>query len=44
MKILEIVIDHIENIFSFYTHCAKDLLIAKKIQPNLILSKTIPIG
>ena len=26
------------------THCAKDLLIVKKNQPNLIPSKTIPIG
>ena len=25
-------------------HCAKDFLIVKKIQPNLIPSKTIPIG
>ena len=26
------------------SHCAKDLLIVKKIQPNLIPSKTIPNG
>ena len=28
----------------YITHCAKDLLILKKIQPNLIPSKIIPIG
>ena len=27
-----------------YSHCAKDLLIMKEIQPNLIPSNTIPIG
>ena len=27
-----------------FAHCAKDLLIVKKIQPNLIPSKIIPIG
>ena len=27
-----------------YTHCAKDVLIVKEIQPNLIPPKTIPIG
>ena len=27
-----------------WSHCGKDLLIVKKIQPNLIPSKTIPIG
>ena len=29
---------------AYYAHCAKDLLIAKKNQPNLIPSKIIPIG
>ena len=28
----------------YIAHCAKELLIVKKIQPNLIPSKTIPIG
>ena len=30
-------------IWKSIAHCAKDLLIVKKIQPNLIPSKTIPI-
>ena len=33
----------VEN-FNDMTHCAKDLLIVKKIKPNLISSKTVPIG
>ena len=30
--------------YNSIAHCAKDLLIVKKIQPNLIPLKTIPIG
>ena len=29
--------------YSFLPHCAKNLLIVKKTQPNLILSKFIPL-
>ena len=36
---------NLTNLSAIYTtsHCAKDLLILKKIQPNLIPSKTTPI-
>ena len=33
-----------KNLPQFQAHCAKDILIVKKIQSNLIQSKTIPIG
>ena len=29
---------------AYCSHCAKDFLIVKKIQPNLFPAKTIPIG